>query len=146
MPDFVQCTSGKEVVTAYETFIAALDPPENFAGHFQIAKDFANCMPGFFMAFRNKQEFWTATDNGKVVGLLRLELQEDAVHIAQVVSLPGYGSHLVSLSKQRAIARQKSKVNLNTADEKLPGYYRKFGFEMVTKGAMTGDMEVDANK
>jgi hypothetical protein len=59
--------------------------------------------------------------------------------------LPGNGQHLVNFAKDRARILAKTKVNLNTADPKFPAYYRRFGFEMVSKGAMTGDMEVSVS-
>ena len=62
------------------------------------------------------------------------------------VELPLYYGPSIRASerKERARALGKKNVNLNTADTSLPAYYRRFGFEMDVKGALTGNMTAKA--
>lgn len=135
-------TSGEAVVTAYNAFLRALPGDAKYNGHRQIAANIMNGMPMLYQIVTKKgTEFYQMTDdNANVTGLLRLEIRETDVHIDNVVALSGT-FHLVLFAKERAKESGKSKAHLHAADESLPGYYKKFGFDMVTKGAKSGEME-----
>ncbi len=89
----------------------------------QVAEEFANGLSKVLWnspLFQRKQKLYFAQDEaGLVLGLLRLEIHEDSVHIAQVAGFPGAGAggDLVEMSKAVALSLNQYKVDLGTADK-----------------------------
>ena len=113
-------------------------------GHRQMSSDFEQGVAMFWgqPKFMRSNLFYYATDEaGEVVGLLRLRVNPDAIHIDQVTGVRGAGAELVDLAKAVALSLEKQKVDLCTADVTLPKYYEdKHGFHFVNPSARTGPM------
>ncbi len=147
MPRVVEIDSAADVEQARDDFLAELEAQKaKFSGTYnayqQMAIDFAQGVTLVFgnRMLRSKQQFFKLlNDRDEVIGLLRVKIQTDSIHIDQVTALGG-GKFLVERAKQIAINLQKDEVNLSTADEGLPSYYAHLGFEMTSKGAKTGEM------
>lgn len=139
--DLKMCESAAEVTTAKDGYIQTV---AGNGDHEQQASDFANGIAQWGKMFVRKHLFYYATDpaDKAVVGLLRLSVEADMVHIANVTGAPkrGAGSELVELAKAVSLSLGKKGVNLCTADELLPGFYMKFGFNMKTPTAKQGEM------
>lgn len=143
----MNCDTYDQAIVAKNKFIERLHGlGRDTSAECQMAEDFANGLSRALWTtplFQRRQKLYFAQDEaGLVIGLLRLEIHEDSVHIAQVAGFPGAGAggDLVEISKAVALSLNKYKVDLSTADERLPAYYEAKGFRMVTQGAKTGEM------
>lgn len=144
------CDTYQQAIDAKNSFVQRLDAlTRDTTAERQMASDFANGLSSALwnsVLFQRRNKLYFATDEAdNTIGLLRLEIKEDRVHIAQVAGVPGAGAggELVELSKAAALSLDKHKVDLSTADDRLPAYYESRGFRMVIQGATTGEMALD---
>lgn len=135
-----------EFVNAYKDFIKSLKSLKD-EGHSAIAYQCQNGLPGSWEIATGKmrqEQFIYALEGKKVVGLLRIQVEPKttSVKLQDIVTLPGtkgVGAELINFTKGVAEEKGKTEVWLETADERLPSYYEKFGFKL-TGGGTSGKM------
>src|SRR4051794_33723963 len=135
----VECTDHNEVKAAHDEFVAVVNEwkktladPDDAGPRLQQAQDFYQGSEVVFRSkmLKKKHKWYKFVDDaGKTRGLLRLEIETNSVHIANVAGLFGGGKLLVQHAINFAQNEGKDSIDLSTADSDLPAYYEQFGFK-----------------
>jgi len=136
--------SAQEFLDAHKAFTKSI-PKEKDKGHTAIAGQCINGLPGFWDLNTKKrgEAFVYAADGQKIQGLLRIQVEKDAVKLQDVVGHPdvkGSGAALVQHAIDVAKAKGFKKVWLEAADAGVGEYYQRFGFAFASSGAKSGQM------
>jgi GNAT superfamily N-acetyltransferase len=136
--------TAQEFLDAHKTFTKSI-PKEKDKGYTAIAAQCVNGLPGFWdLNTKKRGEMFVYSAAGqKIQGLLRIQIEKDAVKLQDVVGHPdikGSGAALVQHTIDVAKKKGFKKVWLEAADEGVGTYYKRYGFEFTTSNAKSGQM------